>query len=86
MSSRKQPKILAVHQQNFIRLGLACLHGAPNLRCLEQRRTGMHRDFEFATAGLVRVIGKLQQVLVMKVGGGVGGDQGPLGLGETGGA
>jgi hypothetical protein len=76
------PLVLEVHQQHFAGLRLAALHGALDLRRLEQRRIGMHGDLELAAAGLVDVGGELVDVLGVEVGGRIGRGQVPLGLGR----
>ena len=57
-----------VGQQDLAGLGLAALHRALDLRCLEQRRVGVHGDAQLAAGGRLDVLGELGDVLGVVVG------------------
>ena len=76
--------VLEVDQQDLADLRLAALHGALDLRRLEQRRVRVHGDLELAAGGLVDVVGELLDVLGVEVAGRIGRRHVPLGLGGHG--
>ena len=71
-----------IGQQDLAQLSLPALNGALDLIRLEQRSIRVHRDFEFASRGLVNIVGECHQVLAVEIASGVSSGQVPLGLGR----
>jgi hypothetical protein len=76
----KRVLVLVIDQQDFADLRLTALHGAFDLRRLEQRGTRVDLDLEAAARRRLHGLGEFADVLRVEIRGRISGRQIPLGL------